>query len=156
VEIGSYRGRSTCFLASGSYHGNRAKIYAIDPWDLRPKYPAATKPYYDKSNKLEFDKNIKKYGFSLVTGIRNYSVKAAKSWKLPIGLLRIDGDHSYEGVSQDYEAWYKHVVHGGVIAFHDYNLSPVKNFVDEVVIPSDIWTGWTLHNRLMTAKRNKK
>jgi predicted O-methyltransferase YrrM len=36
-----------------------------------------------------------------------------------VDLLFIDGDHSYEGVTQDYQ-WYRPLVKpGGVIAFHD-------------------------------------
>jgi cephalosporin hydroxylase len=36
-----------------------------------------------------------------------------------IDLLFIDGDHSYEGVSKDYEIYLPLVRNGGIIAFHD-------------------------------------
>ena len=37
----------------------------------------------------------------------------------PIDLLFIDGDHSYDGVKQDYEMYCSLVRPGGIIAFHD-------------------------------------
>lgn len=39
----------------------------------------------------------------------------------PVDLLFIDGDHTYNGVMQDYEAYGPLVRSGGVIAFHDIN-----------------------------------
>ncbi len=36
-----------------------------------------------------------------------------------LGLLFIDGDHSYEGVKRDYEMYREFVAPGGLIAFHD-------------------------------------
>jgi len=154
VEIGCFRGKSSCFLGAGSRTGNGAKLYSIDPWDKRPPYGGATKPYHDIQNKVAFDENIKKFSLeNIVTAIREYSVEAAKIWNLPIGLLHIDGDHGYEGVKSDYEAWFKFVVHGGVIAFHDYGLPPVRKFIDESVKPLPIWREWMLHNRLLVATR---
>jgi len=46
------------------------------------------------------------------------SVKNITSVK-PIDLLFIDGDHSYEGVKQDYHTYRDLVRTGGLIAFHD-------------------------------------
>jgi predicted O-methyltransferase YrrM len=154
VEIGSFRGKSACFLGAGSRHGNGAKIYAIDPWDINSPYSGATKEYWNISNKEEFDRHVEqaKLG-NIVTGIKNFSVEEAKKWNKPIGLLHIDGNHSDEGVKSDYNAWFKHVVKGGTIAFHDYNLSPVKKFVEEVVKPSGLLAGWNLYGRLLTATK---
>lgn len=38
-----------------------------------------------------------------------------------VGLLFIDGDHTYAGVSDDYVRYRKYVRSGGVVAFHDVN-----------------------------------
>lgn len=38
---------------------------------------------------------------------------------IPVDLLFIDGDHSYEGVKADYENYRSFVRPGGLIAFHD-------------------------------------
>ena len=37
----------------------------------------------------------------------------------PIDFLYIDGDHTYEGVKQDFEMYSPLVRHGGIVAFHD-------------------------------------
>lgn len=39
--------------------------------------------------------------------------------RTPIDFLFIDGDHTYEGVKQDFEDYSPLVVEGGLIAFHD-------------------------------------
>jgi hypothetical protein len=38
---------------------------------------------------------------------------------MPVDMLHIDGDHSYEGVKSDYEKWKHLVKSGGMIVFHD-------------------------------------
>lgn len=38
-----------------------------------------------------------------------------------LDLLIIDGDHSYEGVKRDLDAWLKHVKPNGLIFLHDYD-----------------------------------
>ena len=37
-----------------------------------------------------------------------------------LGLLYIDGDHTYDGVMQDLKLWVPKVVLGGVVGLHDY------------------------------------
>ena len=38
---------------------------------------------------------------------------------LPVDFLFIDGDHSYEGLRDDWQAWKNHVAAGGIVALHD-------------------------------------
>jgi len=70
----------------------------------------------------------------LIMPIKGDLSEIAKGWKLPIDLLFIDSDHSFEGVKIAYESWYPHVKDGGMIAFHDYhpNKWGVKKFIDEI------------------------
>jgi SAM-dependent methyltransferase len=37
-----------------------------------------------------------------------------------VDLLLVDGDHTYEGVKRDIEAWWSKVKPGGLLFFHDY------------------------------------
>lgn len=41
-----------------------------------------------------------------------------------VDFLMIDGDHSYEGVRQDFEMYHALVRNGGLIAFHDVAINP--------------------------------
>lgn len=37
-----------------------------------------------------------------------------------LGLLYLDGNHSFEGVTEDLQIWYDKVVPGGIVAGHDF------------------------------------
>jgi len=50
-------------------------------------------------------------------------------WKWPIAMVYIDGDHSYEACLADINLWVPHVVHGGLIAIHDYGTSHTPGVV---------------------------
>lgn len=43
-----------------------------------------------------------------------------KRWKEPLDFLIVDGDHSFEGVSRDIEAWMPHVKYRELAFFHDF------------------------------------
>lgn len=43
----------------------------------------------------------------------------AEKFSSPVGLVFIDGDHSYESVRNDFLAWFPKVVNGGIMAFDD-------------------------------------
>lgn len=58
-------------------------------------------------------------------------------WELPIRVLFIDADHSYEGCKADFDRYSPFVVEGGLIVFDDYTQANnpnngVKKVVDEV------------------------
>ena len=49
------------------------------------------------------------------------SARVGHSWIEPINLILIDGNHSYEGVKADLEAWLPHIAPGGYVFLHDYD-----------------------------------
>ena len=117
VEIGSWKGKSTIWLAAGSKKGNRAMIYAVDTFTGSSEHQKPGKIIW---NFDEFKLNIKKAGVDdIIRPIVNTSKKAAEEWKLPIKFLFIDGAHEYEFVEKDFSLWSPYVVDGGIIAFHD-------------------------------------
>jgi len=119
VEIGSYKGGSTILLAKGSDVGNHVPVFAIDP-HKRENYTKWEKELVPKNTYHLFNKNLKRYKVShRVTLIMLKSQLAVKKWKKDIGLLWIDGDHTYEQAKLDFLCWEKFLVPGGVIAFHD-------------------------------------
>lgn len=45
----------------------------------------------------------------------------------PIDVLFLDGDHTYEGVSADFDLWAQLVRPGGLVAFHDTVVNGTRN-----------------------------
>jgi predicted O-methyltransferase YrrM len=59
------------------------------------------------------------------------SHEAVVGWNDRIDLLFIDGDHSYEGVRQDFEDWTPHLAEHGRVALHDARLGPAWTSPDD-------------------------
>lgn len=51
---------------------------------------------------------------------------AARDWATPLGLVFIDGGHSYDTVLTDYQCWYSYLLPEGFLAFHDIFLDPTR------------------------------
>lgn len=137
VEIGSWKGKSTVWLAKGSAAINGGRIYAIDPHVGSPELKMLG--YSEADTHGEFLKNIRTAGIeSLVHPLIKTSMEALKEWSFPIGLLWIDGDHNYESVRSDFFGWEPFVVDEGIIAFHDtYSWEGVRRVVDEEVLRNE-------------------
>ena len=147
VEIGSFKGLSTCWLASGlrsvrSRTGADAgKVFAIDHFTGSPEHQAGGK--FEDAEIVKhgstlplFRENIQKAGLTdLVEVVQAGSLEAVKTWSgAPIRLLFIDGDHSYEATRDDFAAWSKFVPVGGYTCFHDVNTwEGVTRFVKELM-----------------------
>ena len=72
-----------------------------------------------------------------VTPVSGTSAEVAHDWDGgAIDFLYIDGDHVYESVRTDFEAWFPHVAKDGIIAFHDYDERHpgVSRLVDEALL----------------------
>ncbi|MBW8005269.1 MAG: class I SAM-dependent methyltransferase, partial [candidate division NC10 bacterium] len=117
VEIGSWKGKSTIWLAKGSRSGNKVKIHAIDPHTGSPE---EAKSYGKVLTFEEFTANVKNAGVDdTVIPIIKTSSEAAQEFREPIELIFIDGDHQYDMVKLDFELWFPKVIDGGIMAFHD-------------------------------------
>ena len=49
-------------------------------------------------------------------------------------ILFIDGDHTYDGVKNDFERYHKYVKTNGYIIFDDYHHPIIKEYVDELLL----------------------
>lgn len=120
VEIGSYRGRSAIALAKDS----TVSVYCIDP---HPTYVDGMGGSFGSKDKRMFIENIVKVGLHERISIVNFkSDQAAAGWTEPIGLLWIDGDHSFDQTSRDILNWTPHLVGNGIVAIHDKSYIEVK------------------------------
>ncbi len=150
VEIGSYRGRSTCFLAFGLQIRGSGTVHAVDHFQGSPEHQEGEELadeflLRDGSLLPIFTENLKRNGLDeFVKPVVSSSVDAAKQWAgAPIRLLFIDGDHSYEATRADFEVWEQYIPAGGFVAFHDVNETwpGVQRFFQELTKPG---TGWVL------------
>lgn len=131
IEIGSWKGRSTVCLATGSRAGAGTKITAIDPH-------TGSSEHGDVHTFDEFTKNINDKGVAdMVEPIVDFSANVGKNWDKPVELLWIDGAHEYEYVLEDYEVWEPHLVEGGVIAFHDSPMPGVWKVIEDHLYKGD-------------------
>src|SRR5262249_32952075 len=93
VEIGSYCGRSTTWLAAGSADGPGATVYAVDHHRGSEEHRASDPEH---STLDRFLCNIHRAGVDhLVQPVVQDSAGAAAEWHKPIALLFIDGAHDY-------------------------------------------------------------
>ena len=119
VEIGSFKGRSTCCFAYGC-RGTTKRIFAIDTFAGNNSDFKEGKTFQGGSYFDVFWHNLESRGLAqFVTPIRGLSIDAARTWSEPIDLLFIDGSHVYEDVVSDFENFFPHVKPGGIVAFHD-------------------------------------
>lgn len=116
VEIGSWKGKSTIWLAKGSQEVKGGKIYAVDPHVGGADQEQIG--YKNVRTEEEFIANIRKAGVeSMVVPVVKTSTEAVQGWNHPIGLLWIDGDHSYESVHNDFFSWVPTLFWGGLSHF---------------------------------------
>src|SRR5215472_4746291 len=114
LEIGSARGRSTCYIAMALKENGRGTLYAVDPHTETEWNDHSSRDTY----KI-LQQNLETLGLSTqVQVLRAFSEEIAGSWDFPIDLLFIDGDHSYEGVKRDWELFAHHLSPFGVAIFH--------------------------------------
>ncbi|MCP4644487.1 MAG: class I SAM-dependent methyltransferase [bacterium] len=140
VEIGSYMGKSTFWLARGAMDMAREHVTAVDHFIGSPEHREEGQWHSDVLEEEgttfhAFMKNITNTGVAqYVNPIRSSSREAVQNWTQPIRLLFIDGEHSYEAVKQDFDMWFPFVCPGGIVAFHDFDASPhVNRVVSEVL-----------------------
>jgi predicted O-methyltransferase YrrM len=128
VEIGSYKGKSTRFLLAALVRKKESKLFAVDTW--KQKIIDQRETPYD-----EFRKNTREFRTRLVT-VNGESTSASVLSEIrkiePIGMIFVDGDHSYENVRQEISDYLPLLKEDGFICFHDYtNPCGVKQAVDE-------------------------
>ncbi len=112
VEIGSWKGRSTTWLASGA-RTRGLKVYAVDPHQGSREDPAAR-------TRDAFIANVSRAGvLEAIHPLVMTSAAATAEVKGTVELLFIDGDHSVDGARRDADLWLDRVLMGGTVMLHD-------------------------------------
>ena len=136
VEIGSFKGKSTVWLAKALELSQKdEKVVAIDP-HINTGETGVVPIYDEKSSYDAFLQNVSRLNLSRwVEPIVATSETASKNWNEQIRFLFIDGSHLYEDVKLDLillEPW---VSIGGIICMHDTRVNSshvgVRRAMDE-------------------------
>lgn len=130
VELGNYRGRSTVALALGSRAGAGAQIYSVDP---HVEFTGPRGGHFGRADQAHLYANLARTGVGAwVSVVGLDSRRVAGAWDGPrVGLLFVDGDHRYESVRADFEAWRPHLAPGARVAFDDCDFADVARLVAE-------------------------
>ncbi|MGP0072243.1 MAG: class I SAM-dependent methyltransferase [Bryobacteraceae bacterium] len=126
VEIGSFFGSSTVFLAGARKLRGAGRVHSVDPFDGSgdsvsvPHYKAIILAFGARSPREHFDRNIEAAGLSDWVEVHpGKAEQVAADWTSHIDLLVFDGDQSPSGVRAAYEAWSPWLKEGGIIALHN-------------------------------------
>lgn len=151
VEIGSYHGKSTAYLATGAALDYGAAVFAVDAWsDEVSAWRSSVLERLPSPSYQKFTEQLDKAGVN-VYAMKNLSTIAAEVYGQPdahheatgrpVGLLYIDGDHHAQAVMADYRAWRQHLADDALIIFDDYgttNNPGVKQAVDHLAETKEI------------------
>ncbi len=128
LEIGSFCGKSAVYIGSACREKG-VTLFTIDHHrgseEQQPGQLYFDPDIYDEKsgeiNSLPLLRNtLRTAGLEdtvipMITG----SGVAVRNWATPLGMVFIDGGHSYESALSDYQNWGPHLLGGGFLVFHD-------------------------------------
>ena len=128
LEIGSFCGKSSIYLGLAAKEKNQV-VFTIDHHKGSEEHQLNEEYFdpeiYDESlNSVNtfplFLKNIRIFNLEdSVIPIVSSSANVAKGWNKNLGMVFIDGSHSLESATLDYESWGSHIKNGGALVIHD-------------------------------------
>jgi len=125
VELGSHRGKSSTMLAAAIEEGS--SLHLVEP------------EFEDKEWQDEVVENVANFeNLSLVITYPDYSTNVLPTIFKDLSFLFVDsGNHGEEIVQSEKPLYENKIVHGGIIAFHDYGeksqFTAVKKAYEELV-----------------------
>ncbi|MBQ0849401.1 class I SAM-dependent methyltransferase [Streptomyces sp. NPDC057621] len=140
LEVGTYCGRSTILLADAAREAGVTAI-TVDHhrgseeqqpgWEYHD--PSTVDPELALMDTLPtFRRTLHRAGLEdHVVAVVGRSPQIAAFWNSPLGLVFIDGGHTDEHASGDYEGWAPHVAEGGLLLIHDVFPDPVDEFTGQ-------------------------
>ncbi len=128
LEVGTYCGRSTILLADAAREAGTVAV-TVDHhrgseeqqpgWEYHD--PTVVDPEVGQMDTLPtFRRTLHKAGLEdHVVAVVGRSPQVAKVWGGEVGLVFIDGGHTDEHATNDYEGWAPKVAEGGLLVIHD-------------------------------------
>ncbi|MDQ5985732.1 MAG: hypothetical protein CSYNP_01448 [Syntrophus sp. SKADARSKE-3] len=135
LEIGSYCGKSAACLGLGC-KVNNGTLYSIDHHRGSEEQQPGQE-YFDpelldaETGMIDtfrlFRKTLRDLSLEeTIIPIVSSSAVVARSWKTPLGLVFIDGSHSFDSALMDYMVWTPHLIPGGYLLIHDIFSDPAQ------------------------------
>tara|TARA_B100000941_G_C28457324_1_gene528720 strand:+ start:160 stop:765 length:606 start_codon:yes stop_codon:yes gene_type:complete len=128
VEIGSYCGKSACFIGQACKE-NGSLLITIDHHEGSEEQQLGElyfdpEVYDEKLGRVNtlplLKKNIAKFNLdNVVKPLVMDSISASKIVDNNADLIFIDGSHTFESAESDYELWKNKIRKGGILAIHD-------------------------------------
>lgn len=155
VEIGSWQGRSSSFLARAAADSKNGQFYAIDHFrgnlGKEDAYVVGKDDLSDlKGNFLE---NIRKVGLESSVELLDLPNADAslRFTSEQIRFLFIDGDHTAEGVSKDIELFFPKLCPGAIVVFDDFSpaFPGLVNVLDSLLTQNHISQRFSYQNTLV-------
>ncbi len=132
LEIGSYIGASACCFGTAMKKYGFGRVFCIDTWNNDAMTEGNRDTY------TEFLKNTASFA-QFIIPVRGFSTEVVEQITVKtnqVDLLFIDGDHSYEGVKADWDAYKGFLKGGSIVVFHDWGWAEgVKWVIREEVSP---------------------
>ena len=132
LEIGSYCGKSAMYLSKGAIL-NKQFVYTIDHHFGSEEHQIDEEYFdseiYDHKNKRVdtlplLISNINKIQVKNVVPIISNSIDIASKWNTKLGMVFIDGGHSFQAANDDYESWNTKIKQNGALVIHDIFENP--------------------------------
>ncbi|MFI1965296.1 class I SAM-dependent methyltransferase [Streptomyces pathocidini] len=130
LEVGSYCGRSTILLADAAREAGTVAV-TVDHhrgseeqqpgWEYHDPELVDQAPGVQRIDTLPtFRRTLHTAGLEAhVVAVVGRSPQVAALWNTPLSLVFIDGGHTDEHATGDYEGWAPHVAPGGLLVIHD-------------------------------------
>jgi MMP 1-O-methyltransferase len=144
LEVGSYCGKSTVYLASACKQHDTV-LFAVDHHRGSEEHqpgegyhdPELYDARFGKMDSFPHFRNTlaRAHLEDRVVPIVAPSALAARYWSTPLSMVFIDGGHSMAAALDDYRCWAPHVMRGGLLAIHDVFPNPA----DGGRPPFEIW-----------------
>lgn len=148
LEIGSYLGASTCYLAAGLAKVN-GHLVCADTWRNE------TMGEGERDTFAEFQNNTR--GVSRwLTPVRKRSEDLTDA-DVPgsLDLVFIDGDHGYDAARGDFDLVANRITENGLVAFHDcLYFQGVSRVIGEALATGDWMIGGHVENLLWIKRAN--
>jgi len=142
VEVGSWRGRSTAYLAVEIINsGKNIRLDCVDTWrgSLDEEVHQTDPSVINDTLYDEFLANLAPVR-DIINPVRKTSMEAVQDYAdASLDFVLIDGSHAYQDVHNDITHWLKKLKPGGMLAGDDYAWPGVKQAVTELLPQAEIF-----------------